>query len=189
MVSTLVPPPGPGINTYVTRAEADLYMADSFGQSALWAALTNDQKDQALLTAFKLLDRQVWQGEATGEADFPRTGLTDCAGLAVDDSTVPDDIESAQIELAFAITQNPGLVTSTSTDDNTKRLKAGSAEIEFFNRDGSPSQVIGRFPANVMELIHCFLASYAGALGGAESFGTECPETFDVDGFDRNEPF
>lgn len=178
-----------GVNTYVTRAEADTYLGDTYGQAALWAAQSNDQKDQALLTAFKLLERQVWQGTAVGAISFPRTDLYDCAGLAVSSASVPDEVEQAQIELAFAITQDPTLATKTTTDDNTKSLKAGSAAIEFFNRDGSPSQVIGRFPANVMELIRCFLASYAGGMSGAETFGNECPETFDTDGYDRNNPF
>lgn len=185
VVSTLVV----GTNTYVTRAEADTYLGDDFAAATLWAALTTSQRDQALLTAFKLLERQVWQGTAVGGVAFPREDLTDCAGLAVSSSTVPEDIESAQIELAYAISQDPSLTSKTSTADNTKSLKAGSAAIEFFNTSGDPLFVVGRFPANVMELIKCFLSSYGGSISGAETFGNECPETFDTDGFDRNSPF
>jgi hypothetical protein len=175
-----------GTNTYATLAEANTHLGDMIGTDS-WSFLDDDTKNRALLTAFKLLERQEWQGEAVGAVDWPRTGVLDCAGLPVDDASVPVDIKSAQIELAYAITVDNTLVTKTTTADNTKRLKAGSAEIEFFNVDGSPDYTPGRFPSNVMELIRCYLGGPT-TVGGAESFGTECPTDLDPDRYDRSGP-
>lgn len=182
MVSTLTV----GVNTYVSLADATTYLGDLMGAES-WAFLDPDTQNKALLTAFKLLERQQWQGEAVGAVDWPRTGVTDCAGDPVDDATVPEDIESAQIELAYALTVDPSLAGKTTTADNTKRLKAGSAEIEFFNTDGSDNFAPGRFPPNIMELIRCFLGGATGS-ASAESFGTECPTDLDPSRYDRSQP-
>lgn len=177
-----------GTNTYASLAEATTYLGDLIGADS-WALLDPDTQNKALLTAFKLLERQQWQGEAVGSVDWPRTGVLDCAGDPVSALTVPGDLLTAQIELAYAVTVDNSLVAKTTTADNTKRLQAGSASIEFFNTDGSDNFQSTRFPSNVMELIRCFLASAVGNTGGAESFGTECPETFSPDGYSRNQPF
>lgn len=184
MVSTLVK----GTNTYVTQAEADAYLGDSFAWATNWGALTSDQKDQCLLSAFRLLEKQQWEGEPTaGPAHFPASGVTDCYGEAIDEATVPPDIEAAQIELAYAISQNSDLEAATNTDDNTKRLQAGSASIEFFNRDGSIAT--SRFPGNVMELIKCYLGSSSASLG-PEAIGATGESIFDpCDDYDRDLPF
>lgn len=41
-----------GINSWVTVAEADAYLADKFGASA-WASLTTQIKEQLLITSFR----------------------------------------------------------------------------------------------------------------------------------------
>lgn len=184
MPSTLVV----GTNTYVTRAEANTYLGDSFAWATNWDALLDEQKDQCLLSAFRLLEKQSWAGESVGGTPFfPADGVTDCYGEEIDNSTVPPDIEAAQIELAYAISQNADLETLTTTDDPTRRLQAGSASIEFFNRDGSVTPA--RFPGNVMELIKCYLASSTGGTG-IEAIGADGESIFDpCDDYDRNLPF
>lgn len=187
MVSTLVV----GTNTYVTRVEANTYLEDSFAWAANWTALTDDQKDQTLLSAFRLLEKQLWSGVSVGGTPFfPATGVTDCAGTALSDSAVPQDIKDAQIELAYALSQDANLEGATSTADNTKKLQAGSASIEFFNTDGSPDFANTRFPANVMELVRCYLSAY-GVSSGAEAIGATGESLFDdeCDDYDRNLPF
>ena len=42
-----------GTNSWVTVAEANTYFADRFGASTTWASLTNAQKEQLLITAFR----------------------------------------------------------------------------------------------------------------------------------------
>lgn len=186
-----------GTNTYVTLAEATTYLDDSINASA-WAFLDPDDQTRSLISAFRLLEKQSWAGAQTDPlqtADFPRTGL-ECHGEVVDSATVPEDIEAAQIELAFALSQDPTLATQANTGTNTKRLQAGSASIEFFNStDGSGGVTASRFPPNVQELINCYLASSVGG-AGSEEFGTGCPSIFpccDTDAtpsdYNRNQPF
>lgn len=188
MVSTLVV----GTNTYVTNAEADAYLEDAVNGGP-WAFLSEEDQDRALITAFRLLQKQSWAGSKTDPdqvAAFPRAGVT-CNGEAVDETEVPPAVEDAQIELALALTQDPTLVTAANTGSNTKRLQAGSASIEFFNStDGSSGITASRFPPQVQELLNCFLAG-SDTGSGAESFGTGCESIkpcCDNDGFDRNLP-
>lgn len=181
-----------GTNTYVSRADADAYAGDSLALSG-WLLLPASTRDAALLTAFKLLERQVWQGIPTAGAGttphFPATGVTDCYGNAVDENTVPQQIEDAQIELAWLLTQDAELEGSTSTGGSVKKAQAGSASVEFFNRDGSPDYAVTRFPPNVHELVKCFLSSSLLA-SGAEVVGADGESIFDpCDNYDRNDPF
>lgn len=187
-----------GVNTYVTLAEADAYLDDSVSTTD-WATLDEDTRVRALLSAFRLLERQVWQGDRTDEAqeaDHPRTGLVTCDGIPVPEDEVAEDIESAQIELAFAITADPELETKANQGSNVRRVSAGSATVEFFNStDGSGGFVADRFPANVMELIKCFLEGYGASSADSEAFGTGCPSVFpsccdssEAQGFERTQP-
>lgn len=257
------------VNSYVTRAQADTYLADSARAATKWTLVAGTAKDRAIISAFRELDRETWDGVATGvdyaasavvdtggvgyaigdvvelvggdgaasrfkvatvtggvvdtvtveelggysttpanpaatakvtgggddaltltvtyltqTADFPRSGLRDRQGVALDSQVIPTDIDSAQIELAFEISQNTSVEGGSGTGSNTKRLKAGSAEIEFFKgTDGTP------FPTIVNDLIAPFLGSSTGTSGSA-AFGV-CDESQfdDADTFKKTEAF
>lgn len=51
-----------GINTAVTLAEADAYLDGSARAGARWPTFTPDQKKRALISSFRVLDRQAWNG-------------------------------------------------------------------------------------------------------------------------------
>lgn len=106
---------------------------------------------------------------------FPRTGLTDLDGSAVDSDTVPEAVRSAQIELAYLISVDSTIEGSSGTSDNNKRLKAGSVEIERFRPVEGP-----RFPNIVFELLRSFLSGL-GLGAGATAFGTDGETTFEDD--------
>jgi hypothetical protein len=188
MVSTLVV----GTNTYVTNAEADTYLEDSI-TGGPWAFLDEETQDRSLISAFRILAKQPWAGSKTDPdqlADFPRTGI-ECNGETVDSALVPEDIKSAQIELALLLGQDPTLANSSNTGSNTKRLQAGSASVEYFNStDGSGGTQASRFPPQIQELLNCYLGSGSSA-SAAEAFGTGCESIKPCctnDGFDRNLP-
>lgn len=74
-----------GTNSYVTQDEALAYCNDRLNCSAFVNASTT-VKDQALMTATALLDRQSWAGtklSPTQALDWPRTGITDQEGQSV----------------------------------------------------------------------------------------------------------
>lgn len=258
MVSQLIV----GINTYVTRDEADAYLEDSL-RGTPWSSVDPDTKDRALITAFRLLEKQRWNGVATGvsivdtvviagggtgyavediltvsggtfgeaarlevtavaagvitgvqlidagtydasdtptspvsvtggsgnddatftltfqdqEALHPRTGLSDCDGVAVGELVVAPQLEDAQIELAFELTQDTTLETKKNQGSNIKGVGAGSARVDFF-RPTSGAGESSRFPAVVQELIRCFLGG-ASTTNGARAFGTSAQSQFD----------
>lgn len=146
-----------GTNSYIDRADADTYFEDAI-HAAPWTASSNDTKEDALVTATRMLDRQEWVGTKTNPLqalDWPRTGVTYSDGTAVDPLTVPQFILDATCELALALIVNPSIQSSTNSGSNVKRLKAGSAEIEYFNSTSGA----GRFPTIVAELVNPYLAS------------------------------
>ncbi len=165
-----------GATTYTTYsdvADADEYFNGS-SDFAEWAAFTDDEKARGLVSSTRLLDRQSWQGEKAATSPdttlaFPRTGLTDCQGNAVDaDESLALAVEASQL-LALDILNEESVETSLTTEDLTKRLKAGSVEIENFRAQLGTNT---RFPLAVMELIGCFLAGSA-AVAGSIATGTD----------------
>lgn len=172
-----------GVNTYVTRAEANTFLAESFAYAAVWAALDGSARDRALSEAFYLIDRQRYQGTRTGgagqAAQFPRDGIASCDGY--DESGVspaPLAVRRAQMLLAAAIVVDSSVATSDGQASNIRRAQAGSASVEFF-RAGTASGGKGtRFPTPVQELLKCYLL--VGSGGNSRSSGTgediECPD-------------
>lgn len=123
-----------GTNSYVTIAEADAYLVDS-ARAGAWAFLSPQQKTAALITATRVMETITWQGQKTNPAQalaWPRAGVIDRYGNAVDSSVVPTDVKNGQIELAFEVSQDPTLVTKESSGSNIESVKAGSAAVSFF---------------------------------------------------------
>jgi hypothetical protein len=148
---------GNDYTTYSNLSDAEDYFVGSTEYST-WDDYTDLQKERALISATRLLDRQSWQGSKDDDAqtlDFPRTGLT-CNG---------EDVTAAE-SLAYAVEASQLLAldlltgttdTATGTNESlTKRLKADTVEIEYFRVN--PGSVT-RFSKDVMEVVGCFLSS------------------------------
>lgn len=190
MVST--PTIGTSGNSYATITSADTYLADAIDAGPIWDGLDPDTKSRALITATRLIDQQCLLGTKTDVAntlEFPRNGLTDKNGNAIDEDTVPSGIINGTIRLAYELSQDPTLATAQNTASNDKKLVAGSVSIEFF-RPGSALGTSGvtRFPYSVMELIREFLCGY-GDKGTPSAFGTDHTSQFDdCDTYTLNDP-
>lgn len=176
MVSTLVV----GTNTYQLQASADTILGDNIATAA-WATKSPNTKAQALITAFYMMETQAWQGEKTGgdaqTAQHPRIGLTNCNGDEIDSASIAPDILRAQALLAFELSVDPSIAGSPNTGSNIKKLQAGSASIEYFERTDDDEFPTTRFPARVQELLACYLESGAFT-GGTEAFGTDGESIF-----------
>lgn len=191
MVST--PTTGTSGNSYATVAEADTYLADSIRAGLNWTSVSPDDKKRALLTATRLLDNQQWKGSKTDAAntlEWPRTGVTDADGAAVDENTVPSGVVCGTIELAYELSQDPTLETSKNTGSNDKKYVAGSVEIEFFRPGGvEGTDGITRFPNIVMECIREYLQGF-GTSGSPIANGTNDVSHFDdCDTYELDEPY
>lgn len=190
MVST--PATGTSGNSYATIAEADSYLEDSIDAGLNWVSVDPDSKARALITATRLLDNQCWVGTKTASSntlEWPRTGVTDADGNAVDENTVPDQIVNGTIRLAYELSQDPTLASQQNTGSNDKKYVAGSVSIEFFRPGGVlGTSGIQRFPFSVMELVREFLCGY-GSKGAPSSFGTDHTSQFDnCDIYDLDQP-
>jgi len=158
--------------------DADDYLAAKIGST--WSTATTLQKQQSIITAARMLDRAViWSGSKTVAAQalqWPRDGATNsCTGEAVADGSTPDDIAYSQFLLAQILFDDSTIADGSGTGSNTKRVKAGSAEVEFFSPTIGTSADL-RLPQPVNDLAGCFIES-TGTYGG--SFGTTTDDAED----------
>lgn len=188
MTVTVTPWPGTSgaaANSYASVSDADAYFATRLGASG-WTSLTGsagtDTKGQALITATRMIDRQRWAGvPATGNnvnssLAWPRSGVTDKYGDAVTSTGLPTDLVIGCEELALSLLEDESVQDTVAGGSNTKRVKAGQVEVEFFR---PTLGVLGRFPQVVQELLSQFLAG-AGSVAGGVVSGDDRKSYFDI---------
>lgn len=135
---------------YGSLSGADAYLAAKIGAGA-WASATNDTKGQCLVTASRLI-----QNYLVGK------------GYDIEpEESASKALAQADYELAYALLVDPSLADqSASASGNKKRVKAGSAEVEYF----APQSTIGitannQFPATVMALLKKWISIQGGGAG------------------------
>jgi hypothetical protein len=140
-----------GINSYVTRLEADAYFADRLDVDA-WTSASESQKEQALITATGTLDEKAWTGVAISDTQalaFPREGNYFDPKLGYETALdgVPARILKATCELAYHLLNNDGLLDDTGS---VTSLSVGSISL---NIKSTP----GKFPPVVTAAINPLL--------------------------------
>jgi hypothetical protein len=169
--------------------EATNYFNGQLSPSATaWAAATADNRARALVTAARWLDRAVaWSGTKTSASQplaWPRDNAT-CNGTNLGTNIVPDSIVYAQFELAGLILVDPTIAVGPGTGSNIKRVKAGSAEVEFFTGTlGTSSDT--RLPLVAHDLVKCLYGSSGGS-GGSFVTGTCEESAFEEDAEELNQ--
>ena len=166
--------------TSAPLADANTYFAAHF-DAPQWTASTDDRKKQALVTAFRMIEREDWSGAllVDGQATkWPRTGATR-RGESVADGT-PDDIALGQFELALYLLKDASLLTKINTASNISSVGAGSAQVSFFYP--LPGQTT-KWPLPANALLVPYLAGssagvdiispFVGGLDAAESSFTD----------------
>ncbi len=164
---------GVDFEVYRTAEEIDEYALGSVGDNAdAWRLAEDEDKKRAAVSATRLLDRQIWQGEKAASSDvgaFPRTGLTYPDGSEVPSDIVPTELLDADAEIAMALIAGAA-VQNDGFNATARRLKAGSVEIENFRSTGPGP----RFPVVVMELVGRWLGGANGTgFGGSLSTGVD----------------
>lgn len=138
-----------GSNTYQSYASvafADNYLAADVARSVAWEATAEDDKARGLVTATRLLMRDVpW-----------------LAGVP-DITAPPAAVQEATALLAPDILAKPKLGDSASTGSNVKSVTARGTGVEFFRGDDS---AVTPVPSAVWSLL---LA--AGLIGSVDSAG------------------
>lgn len=143
--------------------------AASHGSEWRDTTLSDDDKSRYLITAARLLDRQIWKGDKTSSSQELAWPRSDTGIDGVDDDIVPENIINASIEIALALLQGSAIQDEQNTQQKTQSIKAGSVALTFFrSADGVPI----RFPLIVQELLRDYLSGPSSNLFGVFS-GTD----------------
>jgi len=135
---------------YTSLADANNYMVGSINWK-VWHARSSAERERDLVEAARLLDRQKWKSDYDTRAK----------------REVVQDILDASVELAFLIaTGETGFITSPTTFDSTKRVKADVVEVENF-RSFNAADAPKRFPQKIHELLRDYLAGSGGKVVAA----------------------
>lgn len=123
---TIITTPPATANSYATLAQADAYHA---GRATVAWAGDDAAKEAALIRATQWLDgryRAQFPGtRLNGRAqalEWPRYGVTDMAGDAVESDTVPQEITDAVCEAAVHELKKPGVLSPVVTPAQQKVL-------------------------------------------------------------------
>lgn len=169
---------GVSFSIYGDLSAANDYMLGVVGPGATaWLAATPDVKAKFLVQAFRMLEAMIWQGaqSASPQAQqWPRTSVVDAYGLAVDSSTVPTNVVSAEYELAAQLAGDASVATQTQTGSNVRRVQAKGVGVEFFRPTNIPG-VSPILPVPVMRLVGQYLAT-ATATPLSRSFNSNDPD-------------
>lgn len=149
-------------NVYALTANALTDANDYFAahiDAAEWTAATDDTKKKALVSAFRMIERELWSGAKVSGAqatEWPRTGATK-DGVTVADGT-PDNIALGEFEFALVLLKDASTLNKTSTASNVSSIGAGSAQVSFFYPLPGSST---RWPLPVNDLLAGYLAGSA----------------------------
>lgn len=151
--------------SYATVAQADQALFPQ-PDTAAWFALSSDDKGKHLVAASSWLDSLNWKAE--------------CSPQSVRETKL--GVVNATIFLANAIANgNTAFLGGTVQEAGTKRLKAGSAEIEYFANISSftanPNSPLTNVPPYIRSLIIGCLSGSGSGIGGAISYGTHYPSS------------
>jgi len=121
-----------GTDSYVTAAQLQV-RAVAKGWVAL-AAESEATQEELLKDAFLYLNVSYdWKGVITDlaqEGAWPRTGVYDHEGRALDSAAVPTAVETAQMEIAF-LQYTQGAILTGQTQGQIESVKAGSVAVKF----------------------------------------------------------
>lgn len=151
------------VNSYVSLEEANEYFATRLG-AEFWETLDDTQKEKALITATKRIDRLPFVGYKQNlkqPLQFPRYYYASCyynGGLSVAD--VPEQLKNAVCEEALTTLQyienNSEEIYNGAISANYQSLKLGDASITYSssnNRNSAGMNNEGLFSKNAVQLL------------------------------------
>ena len=147
-----------GINSYVTTEEVDAYAALSVNGSD-WVNATQSEKDAAIVSAARAIDRQPLKGRkydywTPQTMAFPRY-IEDYNSYAtmISDTTIPQQVKDAQCEEALAL-----FAHANDTRLELARLGMSSATIDGVSEAYRDSMGKGLISQVAKELLRPWLA-------------------------------
>jgi hypothetical protein len=128
-------------NTYCTRADATQYDADHPQSGTTWSGASSDEKGQALLMATRLIDEHIdWTGAPSDTVqvlNWPRTGMWDRNGNAMDSDSIPTQLRDATAEFARQVIAADRMADDAVSTKGITNLQAGPVSLTFSGREGA----------------------------------------------------
>lgn len=159
-------------DSYISLADADAYNQAN-GNDEKFRELTSDQREEKLRLATKALDLEYdgkWKGtrrKATQVLEWPRCGVSDPDGHDVSESTIPQRIKDATVELAIGLA-NGSELHAVKTDRSLikkERSKLGDLEEEVEYGGGGKSNADSPSFPKVKRIVRRYLVG--GGMGYA----------------------
>lgn len=153
-------------DVYGALEDADEYLEASTSAVA-WRDAEEIDKQRALVSATRILDRLKWKGEKTDEYQLLAWPRSEVGDPEVEDGTTPMGVIDASFELASILIAGDDPIPGNPAAGGTKRLKAGSTEIEYFRAFGAQPVL----PRSILDLVGKWLLGATGT-AGSKAFGT-----------------
>lgn len=164
---------------------ADYLLSSSSDGAVAFRALATDDQKRRLIDATRYVDQQFWQGTRTGLVGvdsttlaFPRTGLTDEAGAALDSTTVPRQVVEAAFEMAGILASDSTAAGNADQGSNVQSLGAGPASLSFFRPTSAALGTATVLPVVVDRLVGRWLASAGAVTAGVIITGASARSDF-----------
>lgn len=164
-----------------------------------WRELVPDDQARTLIGATRFIEEQVWQGTPTVPAvggtalQWPRTGIVNPDGSALDPSTVPPAVLQAVFELAVMIADDPVVTSALDGGSNVQQIDAGGGVgIIYFNPTSSSFGSASNLPGILDRLVGKYLsiADSSDSVDSGYSGNGGCESKFDRDhDYKRWRPF
>lgn len=105
-------------NSYYSLASADDYFTQR--GNTTWIGYGNDTKTYALIKAYQYMENLPWKGMKSLSdqgLSWPRIGMSDEDGYAIDSNEIPKRIKWAQAEIAYNYITDTDLEPNISTGE------------------------------------------------------------------------
>ena len=127
-------------NSYITLAEAKAYCEANL-YAAEWDAMTDVQKNAAIVMATRLLDadKWLWSGTATSSSQalcWPRVGMISRNGYSVPDNMIPRELKDATAEFARQLVVSDRQQDNDPVRQGIASVRAGTVSISFHGASG-----------------------------------------------------
>lgn len=167
------------IETYTDVNGAKNYLAGSIGDGAVAFFALDDtdaagvlSKSSCIAAATRYLEAQLWQGVPTTPAvggttlSWPRTGVVDAYGNAVDSQSVPANLISAVCELAAIFADDQDVFAAADQGSNLKGVRGGPAGVDYFVPTTAQDGSAPLMPEPAQRLVGQYLATSGDTVGG-----------------------
>lgn len=177
MPPTIVATPGAAnANSYITVAEANAYFESRLPLDPVWNT-ADAIAIPRILTAARMLSNifsgsrrlitpakgdpyyligMRWNGTPTFDdqaMDFPRTGLLDRHGRALDPLTIPTELKNAHAELSGQLSLNDRVLDNDILTQGIQEIEAGPVRVEFREDYDSYTKTALVLPDGVLSLL------------------------------------